>query len=281
MTERPVLVLGATGSTGRRVAALLRAAGHPVRAASREGGVRFDWTLPETWGPVLDGVSKMYLMAPSGVAVDPAFVAQAVERGVRRIVLLSAAAIEAMGDERLMAAERTVRACGTAWTILRPTWFAQNFDEGLFRQDVMAGELALPVGDLRQAFVDADDVAAVAVKALTVTGHAGRRYELTGPAALSFAEATAIVGRAAGHPVRFLGTREAYLDAQEAIGRSPAEVLGEIEAYAALRNLGDAEPGEVVRRVTGRAPKSFRAYAAEAAARGAWRDRATAGSRGA
>ncbi|MGC5015982.1 NAD(P)H-binding protein [Streptosporangium sp. DT93] len=271
MTERPILVLGATGSTGRRVAALLRAAGHPVRAASRGGEVRFDWTRPDTWRPALDGVSKMYLMAPHEQPVDPAFVACAVERGVQRIVLLSSAAIEAMGDERLTAAERTVRESGTAWTILRPSWFAQNFDEGFLREAVMAGELALPLGDLRQAFVDADDIAAVAVAALTTTGHAGRRYELTGPAALSFAEATAIVAGASGRPVRFLGTDEAYLDAQEAMGRPRAEAEAEVEAFAMLRKLGDERPGDVVRRVTGRAPKGFEAYAAEAAARGAWR----------
>jgi uncharacterized protein YbjT (DUF2867 family) len=101
-----------------------------------------------------------------------------------------------MGDERLMAAERTVRRSGADWTILRPDWFNQNFDEGFFRPAVLAGELALPLGDARQVFVDADDIAAVAAAVLTEEGHAGRSYELSGPDALTFAEAIEIISRA-------------------------------------------------------------------------------------
>ena len=116
--------------------------------------------------------------------MDPSLVRLAVEQGVRHIVLLSSRGIEAMGDERLLAAERTVRESGADWTIVRPDWFNQNFDEGFFRPAVLAGELALPLGDLRQAIVDADDIAAVAAAALTEDGHAGQRYELTGPRAV-------------------------------------------------------------------------------------------------
>ncbi|MFC7101958.1 SDR family oxidoreductase [Nonomuraea rubra] len=139
-----ILVLGATGSTGRRVAEQLRAAGHAVRGASRSGQATFDWSEPGTWEPALSGASALYLMAPDGVPVDPAFVSLAVERGVERIVLLSSGAIEAMGDERLLAAERTVRDSGAEWTILRPSWFNQNFDEGFFRPAIMAGEVLIP-----------------------------------------------------------------------------------------------------------------------------------------
>jgi uncharacterized protein YbjT (DUF2867 family) len=116
-----------------------------------------------------------------------------------------------MGDERLMAAERTVRKSGADWTIVRPSWFNQNFDEGVFRAAVMAGELAVPLGDLRQAFVDADDIAAVAAAALTEDGHAGQSYELTGPRALSFAEALEIVaGRRAGRSASCVPTRTTW-----------------------------------------------------------------------
>ena len=185
MNEQPVLVLGATGTTGRRVVARLRDAGVAVRAASRQGEVRFDWSDPGSWEPAVAGTARMYLMAPHELPVDPSFVRLAVEQGVRHIVLLSSRGIEAMGDERLLAAERTVRESGADWTIVRPDWFNQNFDEGFFRPAVLAGELALPLGDLPQAFVDADDIAAVAAAALTEDGHAGQRYELTGPRALS------------------------------------------------------------------------------------------------
>jgi uncharacterized protein YbjT (DUF2867 family) len=271
MSATPVLVLGATGSTGRRVAERLQAAGWAVRAASRHSEVRFDWSDPATWEPAVADADRMYLMAPDGQPVEPAFVRRAVGRGVRRIVLLSSMSIEAMGDERLLAAERTVRASGADWTTLRAAWFHQNFDEGFFHPAVLAGELALPLGDVRQVFVDADDIAAAAVAALTEDGHGGHTYELTGPRALSFAEALEIIGRASGRSVRFRGTAEDYLAAQTALGMPEEQTRQELAAFAALRALGDAQPTSEVRQVTGREPKDLETYAAEAAARGAWR----------
>jgi uncharacterized protein YbjT (DUF2867 family) len=270
MRDEPVVVLGATGRTGRRIARMLRAARVPVRAASRTGEVRFDWSDPQTWEPAVAGAARMYLMAPDGQAIDPSFVSHAVERGVKQIVLLSSQAIEAMGDERLIAAEQTVRESGAEWTIVRPSWFNQNFDEGFFQPAVMAGELAVPVGDLRQAFVDAGDIAAVAAAALTEDGHAGRSYDVTGPRALSFADAVEIIGRATGRPVRFLGTAEAYTEAMSRLGIPGEQAHREIESFAALRELGDQQPTDVVRRVTGRDPRDFESYAVEAAERGAW-----------
>jgi uncharacterized protein YbjT (DUF2867 family) len=272
MAEEQVLVLGGTGTVGRRLVERMRGAGHAVRAASRSGRPRFDWTDRATWGPVLDGVSRLYLLAPDGMPVDAELVAQAVARGVDRIVLQSSGGIEVMGDERLMAAERTVRGSGARWTILRPSWFNQNFDEGFFVDAVRAGELAVPVGDLRQSFVDARDIAAVAAAALTEDGHAGQSYEVTGPRALSFAEALDVIGRATGHRLRFDGTVDGYLAIQAAIGRSGDEVAQEVAAFTALAEGGDAAPTDVVRRVTGRPPIGFETYALEAAARGAWRD---------
>jgi uncharacterized protein YbjT (DUF2867 family) len=249
----------------------LRAAGVAVRAASRSGDTRFDWSDPATWEPALAGVERMYLMAPHELPVDPSFVSSAVDRGVRHIVLLSSRGIEAMGDERLMAAERTVRESGADWTIVRADWFNQNFDEGFFQPAVVAGELALPLGDHRQAFVDADDIAAVAVAALTEDGHAGRSYEVMGPRALSFPESLEIIGRASGRTIRYKGTAEDYAAAQSELGFPAEQTEQEIGAFAALREQGDPELNDVVRRVTGRDPKDFETYAAEAAASGAWR----------
>lgn len=271
MGKQPILVLGATGTTGRRVADRLRAGGFTVRAASRRGEVRFDWSDPGSWEPAVAGAARMYLMAPHELPVDPSFVRCAVEQGVRHIVLLSSRSIEVMGDERLMAAERTVRESGADWTIVRADWFNQNFDEGFFCPAVLAGELAMPLGDVRQAFVDADDIAAVAAAALTEDGHAGQSYEVTGPRALSFAEALEIIGRASGRSIRFRGEAEDYQAAQAALGVPAEQTQKDVVAFAALRELGDARPTGVVRQVTGREPKDFEVYAAEAAARGAWR----------
>ncbi|GFJ76718.1 NmrA family protein [Phytohabitans houttuyneae] len=265
-------MLGATGTTGRRLTGRLRSAGATVRAASRHGDVRFDWSDPGTWDSALSGAVRLYLMAPHELPVDPRFVERAVTRGVRHIVLLSSRGIEVMGDERLMSAERTVRGSGADWTILRADWFDQNFDEGFFQPAVVAGALAVPLGDARQAFVDADDIAAVAAAVLTGDGHAGHSYEVTGPDALSFAEAVRIVGEAAGRPVRFGGTDGDYLAQQAALGLPEEQTRQEIAAFTALREQGDQSATDTVRRITGHPPKSFHTYATEAAARGAWKE---------
>ncbi|MEV0622827.1 NAD(P)H-binding protein [Nonomuraea sp. NPDC050404] len=261
-----ILVLGATGSTGRRVTEALRAAGHDVRAASRSGETTFDWSDRGTWEAAVSGASAVYLMAPDGTPVDPGFVSLAVERGVERVVLLSSGGIEAMGDERLLAAERTVRRSGAAWTILRPSWFNQNFDEGFLQPAIIAGEVLLPLGDTRQAFVDATDIAAVAAAALTEDGHAGRTYEITGPGSLSFGEAVAIISRSIGREVRYLGGDEDYIAGN---GFSGAAIQA-AKAFSALRDLGDQPVLDTVDEVTGRPPKSFETYAEQAAAGDAW-----------
>ncbi len=275
MSEQLTVVLGATGRTGRRVVEALQRDGHAVRAASRHGtgpgSVRFDWDDPGTWEPTLTGATGLHLMAPDGTPVDPAFVAAAVDHGVRRIVLLSSSAVEEMGDQRLLDAERLVRDSGAEWTVLRPSWFDQNFDEGFFAPSVMAGEVLMPVGDLRQAFVDAGDIAAVAAAALTRDDHAGQVLGVRGPQALTFAEAVATIARVSGREVRFDGDPEAYRAALTAAGQPEEVTEAELAAFSALRSRGDDEPDDVVERVTGRPPTTFADYATTAAARGAWR----------
>ncbi|NJQ03825.1 NmrA family NAD(P)-binding protein [Streptomyces zingiberis] len=266
----PILVLGATGSAGRRVASRLRAAGAPVRAASRSGDTRFDWHDEETWEPALRGVRRMFLMAPDGVGVNPALVGLAAEAGVAHIVLLSSRAIEVMDDRRLLEAEKTVKESGTGWTVLRSDWFDQNFDEGPFREAVFAGELAVPLGDCGQTFVDLGDVAEVAARALTEEGHTGRTYEVTGPESLSFREVCAVIGEASGRRLDFHGDPASYRSSQRELGRPEEEVEQDLAAFAALRRLGDAEPLDTVERVTGRPPRRFAEYAAAAADR--WRE---------
>ncbi|MFI9810832.1 SDR family oxidoreductase [Saccharothrix variisporea] len=256
-----ILVLGATGTTGKRVVRELEARGLVVRAASRRGRVRFDWGERDTWVPAVAGVSAVYLMAPHELPIDPEFVHEAVARGVRRVVLLSSRGIEEMGDDRLLGAEATVRACGAEWTVVRADWFDQNFDEGFFRPAIEAGSLAVPVGDVRQGFVDADDIAAVAAVALTEDGHAGRTYEVTGPRALSFAEALGLIGAASGRSVRFGGTADEYRAQQDAMGMPQEQTEAEIEAFAQLK---DTEPTEAVPEVTGRAAIDFADYATRA-----------------
>ncbi|ADB35614.1 NmrA family protein [Kribbella flavida DSM 17836] len=258
-----VLVLGSTGSTGRRVTEQLRDRSVAVRAASRRGETVFDWARPETWSPALDGVTAVYVMAPDGVPVEPAFVAQAVAAGVERLVLLSTMHPEEIGDDRLVAAERVVRESGTSWTVVRAHWFNQNFDEGFFRPAILAGELVLPLADQRQAFVDATDIAAVAVEALVGDGHHAQTYEVTGPDALTFGEAVEIIADVTHRDIHYRGTPEDYLSTPEA---DPAMLA----YFTNQLSLGDAVPTTTVTRLTGRSPVPFSTYATTAAQSGVW-----------
>src|SRR6185503_10806332 len=149
-----ILVVGGTGKTGRRVAQRLRTAGHGVRVASRaRGDVRFDLGEPSTWPRALDGIAAAYLLEPEvGQPRIPRFVDAASAAGVRRLVLLTAPGVEDNEAHPLWQAEEAVRNSGLEWTIVRPTWFAQNFSEDFWRPGILQGSLALPTGDGAPAF---------------------------------------------------------------------------------------------------------------------------------
>lgn len=269
MDERAVLVVGGSGSTGRRVCAELTGAGHAVRSVSRSGRVPFDWADPSTWDHAVDGARAAYVMAPDGVWVDPAFLERAVELGVERVVLLSSDAVEQMGDERLLAAEEAVRSLVPEWTVLRPDWFDQNFDEGVLAEQVRAGAVTVPVEGVRQAFVHAGDIAAVAAAALTGGGFGGRTLRVTGPRALSFAEAVGLIAEQAGFEVRFEGAAKDFVRVLTQAGVPGGEIDRMLASFAALVERGDAVPSGVVEQVTGRAAVDFADFVVEAAP--AWR----------
>lgn len=184
---RPILVLGGTGKTGRRVVSRLEARGLPVRVGSRSGEPPFDWHRPETWWPALHDTRAAYisyypdLAIPGAVDVVGSFAELAAEQGVRRLVLLS-------GRGEAEAERAAVRAPGAEVTVLRSAWFAQNFSEDYMLDHVRSGVVALPAGETPEPFVDAGDIADVAVAAFTDDRHAGELYELTGPRLLTFAE---------------------------------------------------------------------------------------------
>lgn len=264
MTE--ILVLGGRGTTGRRVAARLRAAGRPVSTASRTGSdVRLDLDDPATWR--LDGVRAAYLVQPDLHVVDriPRFVTAALTAGVRRLVLLSAPRAGEEGHP-LYPAERAVRESGAEWTILRPDWFAQNFTEGFWLPGVRAGVVALPTGDGRTPFVDAEDIAEVAAVALTDDGHGGRVYDLTGPRAISVGEAVEIIAAATGRPVRHVDIDPAeFLRQQVAHGADPAVARLLTEVMVAIRD-GEGPPvSDGVPQVLGRPARPFEEVVAGAA----------------
>jgi uncharacterized protein YbjT (DUF2867 family) len=270
--DRPILVLGGTGKTGSRVAARLEARGIPVRIGSRSADPSFDWEDRSTWAPVLDGVRSVYISYYPDIAVPGApdavgaFAEQAVRSGVTRQVLLAG-----RGEPEAEEAEQRVRDAGGEVTIVRATWFSQNWSEAYWADYVRAGAVALPAGDMPEPFVDAEDIADVAVAALTEDGHAGELYELTGPRLLTFAEAVGKIAKAAGREIRFVPVSvEEY-----------ASVLSEQDVPDEFVSFLTYVVGEVldgrnahltdgVRRALGREPRDFSDYAHEATATGVW-----------
>lgn len=187
------LVVGGTGKTGRRVAERLRARGLPIRIATPFGEPPFDWDDQATWAPALENVASVYvtyapdLAFPGAAAAVGSFADLAVAGGARRLVLLSG-----WGEEGALRSEQAVRDSGADWTIVRSSFMAQNFNEGSFLEPLLAGQFAFPAGEgLTEPFIDAEDIADVAVAALTDDRHVGQLYEVTGPRLPSWADAAA------------------------------------------------------------------------------------------
>lgn len=268
---KPILVLGATGKTGRRVLARLTARGVPTRAGSRSAPSRFDWEDRSTWAPALRDVKSVYISyypdvaAPGAAETVGAFAELAVTSGVPRLVLLSG-----RGEAEAERAEQAGRASGADLTILRSTWFAQNFSESHW-VDMLSGEVALPAGDTPEPFVDADDLADVAVAALTDDRHIGQLYELTGPRLLTFAEAVAEIAKATGREVRYVPVSVQQYAAAAAEQGVPSEVIDLLSyLFGEVLDGRNAHLADGVQRALGREPRDFADYARDAAASGVW-----------
>ncbi|NJQ03491.1 NmrA family NAD(P)-binding protein [Streptomyces zingiberis] len=275
MAHDTTLVLGATGKTGRRVAARLRLRGTPVRTASRSSPARFDWSDPGGWDAVLRGVAAVYVVPPTVPGPVHEFVARAAAAGVRRLVLLSGHGADSWGDSRfgldMRSAEDAVRGSSLEWTVLRSSNFAQNFDEDVFHAPLLAGELALPAGEVPEPFIDIEDVADAAAAVLTGSGHAGRIYELTGPRSITFPEAVELISRASGRPLAYRRIPPAEYAAnlvEQGLGEEDAEHVAEMFVLMASGLLAGAT-GDLA-TVLGREPRTFEDYVVRAAAAGAW-----------
>ena len=277
--QKPTLVLGGTGKTGRRVAERLSAKDIPVRIGSRSGQPPFDWENPETWAPALRGVGAVYvsyypdLAMPGAVEAVGSFAELAVDSGVPRLVLLAG-----RGEPEAEAAEQAVRDSGAQLTIVRSTWFAQNFSEDYWRDAVLSGEVALPAGKVPEPFVDADDIADVAVAALTDDRHIGMLYELTGPRLLTFAEAVDEIAEAAGREIRYVPISVEEFAAAAGEQGVPSEFIELLtRLFGEVLDGRNAHLEDGVQRALGREPRDFREYARAAAATGVWSGSPVAG----
>lgn len=262
--ERTTVIIGGKGKTGRRVAERLWALGRRVRPVSPSAAVPFDWNDEATWSVALEGASALYLTYHPDLAVPGA--AEQVRRlsrvavgaGIDRIVLLAG-----RGEPQVHAAEDAVRTCGAAWTILECAFFMQNFTEGLLVPDGDA--IAFPGGEVREPFIDCDDIADVVVAALTDDAHVGETYELTGPRSMTFQEATAELARASGRPLRYLPVSfEQYAEGM-AEHFPPPVVEFFIDLFRFLLDGHNANVVGDVERVLGRPARDFSDFAETAA----------------
>jgi uncharacterized protein YbjT (DUF2867 family) len=267
MDSELILVLGGTGKTGRRVAARLEARGLPVSIGSRSATPPFDWEDRSTWAPALDGVGAVYLTyypdlaVPGAVDATRTFAELALGRGARRLVLLSG-----RGEPEAERAEQAVRETGAELTILRSTWFMQNFSEDYMLEHVLAGEIRLPAGDVPTPFLDIDDLADIAVEALTDDRHVGELYELTGPQSLTMADVAAEIGRAAGRDVRYTPITLEQHAAEAAEHGVPAEFVDLLTyLFREVIDGRNADTTDGVERALGRPPRDFAAFARDAA----------------
>ncbi|MDJ0940009.1 MAG: NAD(P)H-binding protein [Woeseiaceae bacterium] len=272
-TQELVLVLGATGKTGRRIVESLEAKGVPVRQGSRSATPSFDWNNEDNWDECLAGATAVYinyapdLAMPGATDAIRALTAKAKRHGVQHLVLLSG-----RGEEEAQACERIVQDSGIDWTIVRASWFNQNFSEGAFVEMVQTGQITLPDVDTPEPFVDVDDIAEVAVVALTEPGHAGEVYEVTGPRMLSLADVAAELSRATGREIAYVPVpHDAFVNGVSESG-APKDVVWMLDyLFATVLDGRNAYLTNGVQRALGRPPKDFADYAKEIAATGLWK----------
>lgn len=271
MPEHPILVIGATGKTGARVAAKLDAKGLPVRRGARSSATPFDWDAPETWAPALKGTRAAYvtyfpdLAFPGAVDKLESLVETAKDVGVAHLVLLSG-----RGEHHARLGEDVMRNSGVDFTIIRAAWFAQNFSEGYLRDPILAGVLPMPGGDIAEPIIDIEDIADVAVAALTEEGHKGQLYEVTGPRLMTFAEMAEVLSAASNRPIRHIpiSFEEFHANVAAAGGDFVADVFTAI-ARETLDGR-NAHTTDGVMQALGRPPRDFAAFARSAAKADAW-----------
>jgi len=272
MKQSPILIIGKNGKTGVRVNQRLHALGYETRAVSRSTSPAFDWENPTTWRAAIEGTSAAYvtfqpdLAVPGAEAAIKEFVQVAAAAGLKHIVLLSG-----RGEAGAQRAEKVLQESGMSWNIVRASWFAQNFSESFMLEGILAGELVLPAGDTVEPFVDVDDIADVAVAALTTPGHRNKLFEVTGPRALTFAQCIQEISEAIGRPVKYTSVPvDAYIDALNERG-VPEDLQWLLrELFTVVFDGRNSGVMKGVEDALGRPPADFRAYLQKTIESGIW-----------
>jgi len=266
-----ILVIGATGKVGSRVLAKLNASDHSARGVSRQSTPAFDWTDESGWPAALAGAETAFVTFVPDLAAEGApetiqrFTQAAAAAGIKRLVLLSG-----RGETNAIRSENVLLAAGAENTVIRASWFNQNFSEGHLLSSVLGGFVALPAHDRLEPFIDVDDIADVAVAALTQPGHGGELYEVTGPRLMTFADAVAEISAASGRPVAYAHVTldDFYAALVPEVGADMADLLRRL--CAEVFDGRNEHLGDGVQRALGRAPGDFSDFVREISATGLW-----------
>ena len=271
--QHNILVIGGTGKTGRKVVAGLKEQNQQVRIGSRNNDPAFDWNEPSTWAKALEGIDKVYIVYYPDLAVPGAFEAikgltQAAKiAGVQKLVLLSG-----KGEKEAERCEELVANAGLDYTLVRASWFSQNFSESFLLEPILAGHVALPMPDAKIPFVDTGDIAAVVVKALLDDAHNGKTYEITGPRTLTFREVVQEIAAGTGKTIQYQAvTLEEYSSMMKAAG-VPSDYIWLFD-YLFREVLGKPDNQVVtndVEKVLGRKATDFKEYVRITAQTGVW-----------
>lgn len=247
--------------------------GIPTRVGSRSSTPSFDWNNDSNWDECLEKVDAVYisyspdLAMPGAADTIQAFVDRAVAKGVKRLVVLSG-----RGEEEAQACEQIIINSGLEWTVVRASWFFQNFSEGAFIDMVLDGQIIVPAGETLEPFVDVDDIAEVATLALTGDGHNEQVYEVTGPRLMSFADIAADLSAATGREIAYIDVpHEAFVNEVKASG-APQDVVWMLDyLFATVLDGRNSSLTNGVQRALGREPKDFSEYSKDVAKTGLWR----------
>ena len=271
--KEQILVLGGKGKTGRRVAEQLSKLGHHVRIGSRSETPAFDWDQPETWPIAMEGMDKIYITFQPDLAVPGAFEAikglleAAKQQNIKKVVLLSG-----KGETEAERCEQLVIESGIPQTIVRASWFSQNFSESFFLDPIKSGFVALPHADVEVPYIDAEDIAAVVVEALLNSEHDGEIYELTGPRLLTFREVIHEIAEATKREIAFEAiSLEAYIQALKQHD-VPADYVWLIDYLFShvLTNPNNQLITHDVEKVLGRKPIDFSDFVKSTVVTGVW-----------
>lgn len=272
MQNSPILIVGKTAKTGLRVERGLQALGYTTRGVGRSTSPAFDWEDPTTWRAALEGAESAYITFYPDLAIPTAeqtirhFITTAKEVGLRHLVLLSG-----RGEQGAERSEAALANSGLDWNVVRSSWFMQNFSEGFMIEGILNGELMLPAGDIVEPFIDIDDIAEVAIAALTRPELRNRLFEVSGPRALTFAQCAEEISAVVGYPVKFTRiTIEEFLKGLRDQGL-PGEMLWLMhELFTVVFDGRNANPAKGVEEALGRPATDFSEYLQKVVASGAW-----------